>query len=253
MSGGRLEARGIVMRHEGLVAVDHVDLVATPGCVTAVIGPNGAGKTTLFDCLSGELVPDEGRVLLDGVDITSLSTDARSRRGIARTFQHSSVFATLTVEENLRVGAENRRRSVTWREFVGLPERDARATNAIVEAVLAEMELAALRDVVAGRLPTGTLRTIELARALCTCPEVLLLDEPASGLDDDETVRLQGQLGVQADRGLTVVLIEHDIALVRDAADVVYAMAGGRMLASGSTAAVLDRDDVRTAVLGLGR
>jgi branched-chain amino acid transport system ATP-binding protein len=253
MTRGRLEAQDVVYRHDAMLAVDHVDLVAEPGLVTAVIGPNGAGKTTLFDCLSGVRTPESGRVLLDGVDITSASTDDRARRGVARTFQHSSVFATLTVEENLRVGAENRRRGVTWREFVGLREADASAASAVVESVAKEMELTEVRDVVAGHLPTGTLRVVELARALCTRPSVLLLDEPASGLDTDETDRLCALLRRQAAMGLAVLLIEHDITLVRDAADVVYAMVDGRMLGSGPTHEVLDRSDVRTRALGLSR
>ncbi len=251
MTTGLLEARGIVFRHEETVVVDGVDMVAEPGSVTAVIGPNGAGKTTLFDCLSGEREPAAGRVRLDGVDVTLSSTDERSRLGIVRTFQHSSVFLTMTVEENLRVAAENRRRRITLREFLDLPERRGGATTDLVEHVLDEMRLVAVRHVVTGQLPTGTLRTVEFARALCTSPAVLLLDEPASGLDDEETAVLAGHLAAQAARGLTVVLIEHDIALVADSADVVNVMIAGRVLATGTPADVLSRADVRAAVLGL--
>jgi branched-chain amino acid transport system ATP-binding protein len=250
---GRLEAEAVVFRHDGVLAVDHVDLVAEPGIVTAVIGPNGAGKTTLFDCLSGVWVPESGRVLLDGVDVTAASTDDRARRGVARTFQHSSVFATLTVEENLRVGAENRRRRVTWRELLGLREAGAEGTASVVEAVLADFGLLDVRHVVAGRLPTGTLRVVELARALCARPSVLLLDEPASGLDTDETERMGVRLRRQAATGKAVLLIEHDITLVRETADVVYAMVDGRMLASGPARIVLDRPDVRAHALGSSR
>jgi branched-chain amino acid transport system ATP-binding protein len=228
-----------------------VDLVAEPGCITAVIGPNGAGKTTLFDCLSGVLVPDAGQVLLNDVDITTRSTDARSRLGMARTFQHSSVFFSMSVEDNLRIGAENRRRRDTLREFFGLPEADARVTSRVVDEVLREVGLYALRHVTAGDLPTGTLRRVEFARALCTRPSVLLLDEPASGLDDAETNVLREQIAALAARGLTVVLIEHDIALVRESADRVVAMSGGHVLATGSPDEVLANRDVRSVVLGL--
>jgi branched-chain amino acid transport system ATP-binding protein len=251
MSAGLLEARGIVYHHEGVLAVDHIDLVAEPGSVTAVIGPNGAGKTTLFDCLSGERTPSAGRVLLDGIDVTRLSTDERSRRGIARTFQRSSVFLTMTVEENLLVAAENRRRQISLREFLGLPARGERSPTRVVRQALDELHLGAVRNVVTGQLPTGTLRTVELARALCTSPTVLLLDEPASGLDDEETATLAERLAVHAGRGLTVVLIEHDIALVSGSAHVVYVMSNGRLLATGTPVDVLERADVRAAVLGL--
>jgi branched-chain amino acid transport system ATP-binding protein len=251
MTTGLLEARGIVFHHEGVLAVDHVDLVAEPGSVTAVIGPNGAGKTTLFDCLSGECEPSVGRVLLDGTDVTRLSTDERSRRGIARTFQRSSVFLTMTVEENLRVAAENRRRRITFREFLDLPARGERSSTVVVQRTLEEMRLGAVRNVVTGKLSTGTLRSVELARALCTSPTVLLLDEPASGLDDEETAMLSERLAAQAAAGLTVVLIEHDIALVAGSAHVVYVMETGRVLATGTPADILNRADVRAAVLGL--
>lgn len=248
---GRLEARGIVFHHEGLLAVDRVDLVGEPGSVTAIIGPNGAGKTTLFDCLSGEREPSEGRVLLDGMDMTRLTTDERSRRGIARTFQRSSVFLTMTVEENLLVAAENRRRRITLGEFFDRRGRGEGSSTRVLERTIADMRLGPVRDVVTGRLPTGTLRTVELARALCTSPTVLLLDEPASGLDDEETAMLAQHLAAQTAQGLTVVLIEHDIAFVAGSAHAVYVMDTGRMVANGTPQEILSRPDVRRAVLGL--
>jgi branched-chain amino acid transport system ATP-binding protein len=248
---GLLEARGLVRRHGGLVAVDHVDLTAEPGRVTAVIGPNGAGKTTLFDCLSGVQQPDEGTVRLDGRALDAMDSDERSRLGLVRTFQRSSVFPTLTVAENLHVGAENRRRQGTLRGLLGLPDADAGRAWDTVARVLTESGLMALRNARAGQLPTGTLRLVELARALCGDPVVLLLDEPASGLDDREVDRLYEQLSELARAGLTLVLVEHDIDLVIRLADVVYAMAEGRILASGPPHLVVDRPDVRTIVLGL--
>jgi branched-chain amino acid transport system ATP-binding protein len=247
---GLLEARGLVRRHGGLVAVDHVDLTAAPGRVTAVIGPNGAGKTTLFDCLSGVQEPDEGSVLLDGDNLRTLGSDGRSRLGLIRTFQHSSVFATLTVEENLLVGAENRRPQAAARSILGLRDHDARRAASVVDDVLRASGLTAIRDMPAGALPTGTLRLVELARALCAQPAVLLLDEPASGLDDREVDRLVRRLRALADGGLTLLLVEHDIDLVMQLADEVYAVAAGRVLASGAPGDVVRRPDVRTIVLG---
>jgi len=248
---GLLEARALVRRHGGLIAVDHVDLTAEPGRVTAVIGPNGAGKTTLFDCLSGVQRPDEGTVRLDGRLLGAMDSDERSRLGLVRTFQRSSVFPTLTVAENLQVGAENRSRQGAWRGLLGLPDADMRRARATVERVLVASGLTAVRDVPARQLPTGTLRLVELARALCGDPAVLLLDEPASGLDDREVDALSHQLRELARGGLTLVLVEHDIDLVVRLADVVYAMAEGRILASGPPDAVVARPEVRTTVLGL--
>jgi branched-chain amino acid transport system ATP-binding protein len=248
---GVLEARDLVFRRGGLHAVDHVDIEAAPGRVTAVIGPNGAGKSTLFDCLSGELRPASGHVLLDGRDVTRLSADQRSRAGVARTFQRSAVFPSLTVGENLRIGSENRRRQGAWRGVLGIADPDATAAAARVEQIIENLGLGSLRDVMAGRLPTGTLRIVELGRALCTNPSVLLLDEPASGLDDSEVDRFRELIAGFAADGLSVILVEHDIDLVVHLADVVYAMAGGRMLASGAPDAVVAQPDVRSIVLGI--
>lgn len=247
----RLQARGIVRRYNGRSVVDGVDLDAAAGDVTVIIGPNGAGKTTLFNSLAGADHPDEGRVLLDGHDITMLRSDARSRLGLARTFQQSTVFASLTVEENLMIGAENRRHNGSLRGLLGLPDRTRDADRSVVDEVMSEFSLRPLRHTVAGRLPTGTLRIVELARALCTRPSVLLLDEPASGLDDSETEDLHHRLHALAARGMALVMVEHDLDLVREAADVVYVMAAGTMMASGPPGEVIRRDDVRAVALGI--
>ena len=229
MSTARLEGRRLVHKYDGVVALDNVDIVAEPGRITAVTGPNGAGKTTLFDVLSGVQVPDDGAVLLDDRDITALTTDARARLGLARTFQHGSVFPTLTVEENLRVGAENRSRTGTLRGFLGLPDPASAAEREIVEQTLADLGLEPVRRVPAGHLPTGTLRLVELGRALCARPVALLLDEPASGLGDSETAELRTVLERLAETGLTLLLVEHDLVFVRDIADMVYVMDTGRI------------------------
>jgi branched-chain amino acid transport system ATP-binding protein len=251
--GVRLEARGIVKLYDGLHAVDNVDLVAEPGQVAAIVGPNGAGKTTLFHCLSGYLLPDEGSVHLGTTDVTNASSDARARLGLARTFQHSSVFASLTVEENLLVGAENRRRDGITRGLVGLPDRGRAATHEIVDRVASQLGLDAYRHATAATLPTGRLRLVELGRALCSVPSVLLLDEPASGLDDDETEELRGVLRALADSGLALLLVEHDLSFIRDTANVVHAMAAGRIVASGPPSVIEADAAVRSFVLDADR
>ncbi|GAA2156498.1 ABC transporter ATP-binding protein [Kitasatospora kazusensis] len=221
---GRLTARGVVRRFGGIAAVDGVDLVAPPGRITALVGPNGAGKSTLFDCLSGAARPDEGRVLLDGCDITRLPEHARARLGLARTFQRIAVFPTLTVAENVLVGAEQVRRH---------------GARAATDRALTLLGLAAARDAPAAELPTGTLRMVELARALAAGPRVLLLDEPSVGLDAAETARLAAVLRALAADGLPLLLVEHDTELVSELADAVYAMAAGRVVTAGPAARVL--------------
>jgi branched-chain amino acid transport system ATP-binding protein len=247
MSEMRLQARGIVKRYAGVHAVDGVDLDVEPGQVTAIVGPNGAGKTTLFHCLSGTLLPDRGSVRLGATDVTRAPSDARARLGLARTFQHSSVFPSLTVEENLFVGAENRHRDGIVRGLVGLSERHRAETQETVDRVASQLGLDPYRHAAAATLPTGRLRLVELARALCSRPLVLLLDEPASGLDDDETEELRGVLRTLARSGLALLLIEHDLGFVRDTANVVHAMEAGRVVASGPPEQIeVDTDQVPT-------
>ncbi|MFI6444075.1 ABC transporter ATP-binding protein [Kitasatospora sp. NPDC050543] len=234
----RLTARGLVRRFGGLAAVDGVDLTAPAGRITALIGPNGAGKSTLFDCLAGTLRPDAGRVLLGGRDVTGLPAHARVRLGMARTFQQIAVFPTLTVTENVRVGAEQRAGG-SVRGLLGLPAPGGRQAQQATEHALALLGLSALRERPAAALPTGTLRLLELARALAGGPGVLLLDEPAAGLDTPETERLARVLRGLAAQGMALLLVEHDVELVADLADTVYAMAGGRVVARGPVRAVL--------------
>ena len=213
---GRLTARQLVRRYGGVTAVDGVSLTVTPGRITALTGPNGAGKSTLFDCLSGAQRPDAGRILLSGRDITRLPEHRRARLGLARTFQQIAVFPRLTVAENLRVGAEQAGR-----------RPPAEAADA-VDRTLTLLALDAVRDQPAAALPSGTLRLVELGRALAAEPDVLLLDEPAAGLDRAETRRLTLLLRDLAEAGLAVLLVEHDHDLVDRIADTVYLMEAGR-------------------------
>ncbi|MCX4861503.1 ABC transporter permease subunit [Streptomyces canus] len=221
-------------RYDGFTALDGVDLTVPPGRITAIIGPNGAGKTSLFHCLAGTVRPSQGQVRYGNRDITRLPAHARTRLGIARTFQQLAVFPTLTVAENVRVGAEQGR----------TPD------PAAVDHALRLFALdGPLRDAPAADLPTGTLRRVELARALAGTPSVLLLDEPAAGLDTAEVTALARILRALAADGTALLVVEHDLDLVADLADVVHVMTAGRIIASGPPAHVLDALDAReTAV-----
>jgi branched-chain amino acid transport system ATP-binding protein len=255
-NAGRLEAVGISKRFDGLIAVNNVTVWTSAGSIAALIGPNGAGKTTLFHCLTGVETPDLGKVRLKGRDITALSADARARLGVGRTFQRLEIFATLTVADNLRVGAENRTTARALRRIgalltglVGVSFGDQRRHGRRVDEVIDLLGLAEVRDVPAGILPTGTLRLVELGRALCHDPQVLLLDEPSSGLDTTETEALQQVLRNVASTGVGVLLVEHDVDLVFDLADRVYAMAEGRLIAAGTPGEVRESPQVRAAYL----
>ncbi|MFI8168297.1 ATP-binding cassette domain-containing protein [Streptomyces sp. NPDC085931] len=225
-----LTTRRLYARYGGFTALDGVDLEVFPGRVTAVVGPNGAGKSTLFHCLAGTLRPARGAVLLAGRDITALPAHARTRLGVARSFQQLAVFPSLTVAENVRVGAEQGRV----------------ADPGAVERTLRLLGLdGPVRARPAAGLPTGTLRRVELARILAGAPRVLLLDEPAAGLDTAEVNALARVLRALAADGTALLVVEHDLDLVAGLADVVHVMAAGRIVASGPPGRVLDAPGTR--------
>jgi branched-chain amino acid transport system ATP-binding protein len=228
------------VRFGGHTALHVVDLDAEAGAVTGLIGPNGAGKTTLFNAVTGLQPIDGGRVSLDGVDLHRLKPHQRARLGIARTFQRLEVFGSLTVRENVLIGAELRK---SWGHGPMDPAHDA---DGLLER-LGLVEFAAER---ADTLPTGHARMVELGRALATRPRVLLLDEPASGLSDTETETLSGVLGELAASGIAVLLVEHDVRLVMEVCTSIHVLDYGALLAVGTPAEIRTDPKVLDAYLG---
>jgi branched-chain amino acid transport system ATP-binding protein len=231
----RLEVQGVSVHFGGRTALDDVSISAEAGAITGLIGPNGAGKTTLFNVICGLQHPEQGRVRLDGADVTRLAPFKRARRGLARTFQRLEPFGLLTVHENLHLAASVRRRH---------------DPDALAASLLARLGISELAHVRADRLPTGQARLVELGRALATDPAVLLLDEPASGQDDAETEAFSVVLRSIAAEGVAVVLVEHDVQLVMGACSRVIVLDLGVVIAEGSPADVQADSRVLAAYLG---
>jgi branched-chain amino acid transport system ATP-binding protein len=235
-----LEVHDITMRFGGNVAVDSVSLSAEAGRVTGLIGPNGAGKTTLFNTICGLLTPTSGAVYLGETNLTKMKPFKRARQGLARTFQRLELWSLLTVRENVTVAAELRAR-------YGKDGHDPRSD---VEAIIDSVGLSDKIDARVDELPTGQARLVEIARALATKPSVLLLDEPASGLDDRETDQLGTLLRTLASQGMAVLLVEHDVELVMHVCDFIYVLDFGRIIATGTADQVRRDEAVLAAYLG---
>jgi branched-chain amino acid transport system ATP-binding protein len=237
----------------GVRAVDDVTLAIPPGLVFSIIGPNGAGKTTLFNLISGLYAPQDGRVMLDGADVTGLAPDALARRGLSRTFQNLQIFFRLSAIENVMVGRHRHERTGIVADLLHLPSvrRQNRDTRAQAEAALARVGLAAVAERSAGSLAYGDLKRLEIARALASEPKVLLLDEPAAGCNAVETAELEAVIRGIARQGITVVLVEHDMRLVMNVSDRIHVLANGSTLAEGTAAQVRANPAVIAAYLGV--
>jgi branched-chain amino acid transport system ATP-binding protein len=235
-----LEANEVTVRFGGLLALDDTSIRVEPGCVTGLIGPNGAGKTTLFNVITGLQPPNLGRVVLEDRDITRRRPHQRARLGIARTFQRLEAFGSLTARENVLVALEMRRR---W-------AKDRYDAVAVADELLAEVGIAHVADRKVELLPTGTARLVELARALAVAPKVLLLDEPSSGLDEMETDTLGELLLKLADRGLGILLVEHDMPFVMATCTHIDVLDFGRIIARGGPKEIQENALVQDAYLG---
>jgi ABC-type branched-subunit amino acid transport system ATPase component len=245
---------GINVRFGGIVALNDVSFEAHAGEVLGIIGPNGAGKTTLFDVVSGVRAPNEGRVHLDGTDVTNWSSSRRARVGLRRTFQRVQAFGWLTVEDNILAALEWRRGGGGFlADMTAFPtrKRRERARRQRVEEVMDRCGLQPVRGELAGSLPIGVARMVEFARAIVDTPKVLLLDEPASGLDETEIERLGTEIqAVRTETNCAVLLVEHNAGFVMEQSNRIVVLTLGSVLASGLPEDIQRNQQVRDAYLG---
>jgi branched-chain amino acid transport system ATP-binding protein len=238
-----LQVSEVSVRFGGLAALSDVTLEAQPASITGLIGPNGAGKTTLFDVITGMRKPNRGTVSFNGQDLAGVSPYKRSHLGLGRTFQRLELFGTLTVRENVRVAASVGRRRL-W------SMRGREEVQSVTDELLQTVGLENVADLRADTLPTGTGRLVELARALAIGPSVLLLDEPASGQSPEETARFATILRSLAQKGLAILLVEHDMDLVMSHCDTVHVLVQGAVLRSGTPEEIQSDPAVAAAYLG---
>jgi branched-chain amino acid transport system ATP-binding protein len=236
-----LEVVGVTVKFGGITAVNDATFDVSPGTITGLIGPNGAGKTTLFNVISGLQPPTKGRIRFKNHDVTKSSVSHRAKMGMARTFQRLEAFGSLSVRENIQAARDIHRGPRGWLRF---------ARDPMVDELIETVGLQGYVKQRADSVPTGVARLVEIARALAIEPDLLLLDEPSSGLDDAETESFGELLQDLARQGRTILMVEHDMDLVMSVCEAIHVLEFGKVIATGSAAEIRSDRKVQAAYLG---
>lgn len=251
---GILRASGVCKYFGGLKAVEHVDMEIAKGDIFGIIGPNGAGKTTFFNICTGIYSPTKGSVYLDGQEVSGLSPDQVAARGMARTFQNIQLFKYLTVRDNVKVGFHLHTKTRLWDAVLHTKtyRQDEKMIEEASEEILQRVGLGQYRDSMAGMLPYGIQRKVEIARALALEPSLLLLDEPAAGMNPQETMELAEFIRSLNAEGYTIALIEHDMKFVMNTCNRILVLNFGKKICEGTPEEVKADQGVHEAYFGKG-